>query len=133
MTNTPADGAGNYFSGGDIYLLTAPVGAQWGINRFLSMLCGGSFGIEYEAGREIWIVGMNARRTRLKIFHADAGGFSIVTRSLVGRALFEAVAKAGTGYGRRPLTRGQLRRLCLDGTIEGPWQNAWFQRCLKGA
>ncbi len=108
------------FVTGDIYLLQYPVNGNYGLNRINSMLYSGELGIEYEPGTEIWVVYFNRKRTRLYAFHADLYGYSQIRRRLNhGRFLFELATS-----GKVQITRRELRRLCLDGTLSGPYKNA---------
>lgn len=122
-------GGGGLFASGVICLLEEPVSASWGIRKHYAMLGSGGFGIKYDPGREYWIISLNRSRTRCTCLHVDATGYSLTRRKLhQGRFL-----AALSGQGRRALTRGQLRRLFADGTIEGPDSNPYIAAAASRA
>ena len=115
-------GGGGLFATGRIILLEAPVSAAWGIHKHVSMLESGAFGIKYDPNMEYWILSLNRSKTRCTCLHVDPLGYS-----LARRVLFQASFRARlSGEGARSLTRGQLRRLFADGTVEGPFSNPYI-------
>lgn len=115
-------GGGGLFATGRIMLLEAPVSASWGIHKHFSMLESGAFGIRYDPSQEYWIISLNRQKTRCTMLHVDSTGYSL-TRRILFQAGFRA---ALSGEGARNLTRGQLRRLFADGTVEGPYSNPYI-------
>ena len=68
-----------------------------------------------------------ARGYRLKLFHIDDQGYSLTTRiNYDGR--FEILF---SNDGPKTITRSELQRLILDGTIEGEWHHPRLAcRCI---
>lgn len=114
------------FAAGTIVLVRQPISGRYGILRMWNMLASGTLGVKYDlrAGKELWVITVNRRRTRLRILHVDSFGYELITRiNYAGKfkVLFDDVEAP------MALTRGQLRRLMLDGTTEGDWQSIELQ------
>lgn len=106
---------------GRIYLIRQPVSGRTGIVKLWNMLCAGTLGVKFdvESPEEIWVLMVNRRRNRLRILHVDTWGYELTTRiNFDGR--FDVIFNEG---GPQNITRGELRRLVLDGTVEGSWRS----------
>lgn len=114
------------FMGGTIVLLDTPVPGYYGIHRFRALLESGGLGVTYSGTEELWICALNRPGNRLRIFHVDEFGYSLTTRILYTGSFVMALKQARQG--QIQLTRAQLRRLCLDGTLEGPYANPYVAR-----
>lgn len=115
------------FVTGDIYLIRKPIPGNYGIHKLFDMLVSSQFGIVYDLNTmpEIWLLTTNKRKKRLSILHVECFGYENIVRFLHGNNLFNILFDE-----KAPpitLTRSQLRRLVLDGTVEGTWNNACIQ------
>lgn len=123
-------GENELFGRGRIVMVRRPVDGRWGIRRLFAALTSGTeLGLTYDllSREEIWVVTFSVQRKTMRILHVDEWGYSLITRVLYGRSLFRVMLDKGAMDTLR-LTRGQLRRLVLDGTYEGEWQNAALER-----
>lgn len=113
---------------GPVYLVRTPVSGNWGIPRLSALLSGGTLGIPApDAQGEVCVVFVTRSLTRLKILHVDDCGVSLTTRILWSRRFRVALSDSSAPL---TITRGQLRRLILDGTYEGEWESRFLERRL---
>ena len=115
------------FVTGDIYLIRKPIPVHYCILNLFDMLVSSQFVIAYDLNTmpEIWLLTTNKRKKRLSILHVECFGYENIVRFLHGNNLFNILFDE-----KAPpitLTRSQLRRLVLDGTVEGTWNNACIQ------
>ena len=113
------------FSSGKIYLILTPVNGNCGIPSLYGRLLDGSFGIDItnETG-EIYAVFTTKNHKTLLIFHVDNYG-----KDLTKRRLFKGKFRTMLANSELPLelSREQLKRLVLDGTYIGDWQDPQLQ------
>lgn len=114
------------FTGGTIVLLDTPLPGYYGIHRFRALLESGNLGVSYHGAEELWICALNRMGNRLRIFHVDEFGYSLTTRILYTGSFVMALKEASAG--KITLTREQLRRLCIDGTLSGPYANPYVAK-----
>lgn len=119
------------FVSGDIYLIKRPVPGNVGIHVLFNKAVSGDFGFKYdlERPREIWVVTLNKRRRRLSILHIDDWGYEQIIRYLFSNSPFSMFFENDADFVK--LTRGQLRRLVIDGSVEGGFNNAFVQAHQK--
>lgn len=119
------------FVSGDIYLIKRPVPGNIGIHVLFNKAVSGDFGFKYdlEHPREIWVVTLNKRRRRLSILHIDDWGYEQIVRYLFSNSPFSMFFENDADFVK--LTRGQLRRLVIDGSVEGGFNNAFVQAHQK--
>ena len=115
-------------STGRIFLVLEPVSGRLGLPRLLARLSSNSFNIHWDGEAEITLITTNQRRNRLKILHIDSAGCDLTTRML-NHGTFKVLF--ADGCIPRNLTRGDLERLFVDGTLEGGYQNALSEELLK--
>ncbi len=119
------------FVSGDIYLIKHPVPGNVGIHGLFNKVASGEFGFEFnlEKPREIWVVTLNKRRRRLSILHIDDWGYEQIIRYLFSSSPISLFFDNDADFVK--LTRGQLRRLVIDGSVEGGFNNAFVQAHQK--
>lgn len=114
---------------GKIYLIRKPIDGRLGALKLWNLATSGSLGIDVDiiSGEEVWIVMASNRASRLRIFHIDDQGYSLTTRiNYDGR--FDVLFSED---GPKTLTRSELQRLILDGTVEGDWHHPRLAcRCI---
>lgn len=118
------------FSSGEIYLIMTPVNGNCGIPSLYGRLLAGSFGINIEkALGEIYALFTTANHKMLLILHVDNYGVD-----LTKRRLFKGKFRTILENTENPIsiTREQLKRLVLDGTYIGEWDNAHLQAQMEG-
>lgn len=117
------------FSSGRIYLVREPINGNCGIPTLYGGLLDGRWGVEIEIDplkfEEIYALFTNKRRSMLFVLHVDQVGIDLTKRRLFGHG-FRIVLDGSAGP--VSLTRGQLKRLVLDGTYEGEWESLALQR-----
>lgn len=118
------------FASGDIRLSRMPIDGRMGINSMWAALLAGSFGFKYDGNinNEIWLVTVTRNRQQLRILHADVTGRSLIIRKLWGGCKFLVSFDDGQAF---TLNSAQLRRLVLDGTMEGDYQTTTAELLLR--
>lgn len=112
---------------GKIYLVKTPVKGNAGINLLFSLVVGGTLGISMTDQEEKYVIFFNKKRTRCRILHIDNAGVTLMIRRLFSKK-FQVKLDSGSN---QVLTREQLRRLLLDGTVEGDWQSEFKHFCFQ--
>lgn len=115
---------------GKIYLIKEPVCGRFGIQRLLAMLSQQAFGVAWDGTEEITIVTFNKRRTRCNILHCDFAGIDRTVRQL-NSGTFKVLLQDGELPDR--ISKEDLRRLLLDGTIDGDFVHADVEHYLKNS
>ncbi len=115
-------------STGKIVMILTPVCGRWGIHKLMAKLSSNEFKVNWSATEEITIVTFNRKRTSCKILHADITGVDCTTR-ILNQGRFKIMLDENLIP--RTMTREQLERLLLDGTISGEYQHAITANLLK--
>ena len=129
MCRQTDSGVSQLFASGKLYLIRRPVSGRVGIIRLWDMLCTGELGVDFNpvAKDEVWVLMVNRSRNRLRILHVDQFGYELIVRiNYDGR--FDVVFHEN---GPEKITRIQLRRLVLDGTVEGEWRSIYIKNVLS--
>ena len=107
---------GGLLQSGKILLLSAPQSGCEGPLKLYARLLSGDLGIEQDGREELWVLMTNRRRSRLRLFHIDGGGYSLTVRVLFDRsAVKEGLRLAAEGVSS--LTRRELRLLLRHGSV----------------
>ncbi|MCR5537162.1 MAG: IS66 family insertion sequence element accessory protein TnpB [Succinivibrio sp.] len=115
-------------STGRIFLVLEPVSGRLGIPRLLARLASNSFQFRWNGEDEITVIVTNRRRSILKILHIDATGCDLTTR-ILNHGTFKVLFSEKCIP--RNLTRGDLERLFIDGTLTGEYQNKLSEELLS--
>ena len=118
------------FSSGDIYLIRNPINGNCGINRILGKIVSKEWNIDFDLNnpKEIYVVIPTKSKRTLLIFHYDIYGADITKR-----ILHNSKFKIQLEDTRQPITitRGQLKRLIIDGTYIGEWEAKELESIMK--
>lgn len=117
-------------STGRIVLIKEPISGRFGMPRLLAKLTSNSLKVNWDGEEEITIITFNKRRSIAKILHLDHVGSDLTTRVL-DHGLFKVVLDEEGQHLPQRITREQLERLFVDGTLEGDFQNPLSAHLLK--
>ena len=106
---------------GKIYLVREPVCGRFGLPRMIAKLSSNDFKVGWNGTDEITVVTFNRKCTTCKIVHMDATGADLTSRVLY-HGKFKIMLEQGLIP--RTMSRADLERLIVDGTLEGEYQHA---------
>lgn len=113
---------------GKVLLLNEPVSGRFGLPRLFAKLCSHAADWGWNGEDEFTIVCFNKRHTICKILHVDETGVDCTSR-ILHQGTFKVFLDEGLIP--RALTRYELERLLLDGTLEGPLQHGNVAKKLE--
>ena len=110
----------NLFSTGKIYLIKQPINGNSGVPSLYARLLNGSFGIEITDDEYYAIFSNSSRKLLIIVYKNEAGVGVFKWRLFSGK--FKILIDGNQNEPSK-ITRSQLKRLIMDGTIEGEWQS----------
>ena len=112
---------------GKIYMVKSPIKGNAGINMLDSLVVSGALGISMTDKQEKYVIFFNKSRNRCRILHIDEAGVTLMVRRLFSKK-FQVILDSSDN---QVLTREQLKRLLLDGTVDGDWQSEFRRFCAQ--
>ena len=118
------------FASGQIYLIRNPINGNSGINSILGKILSKEWDVDLDLNnpKEIYVVIPTKNKKTILIFHYDIYGADICKRILHSRKFRIQLEDT-----RQPImiTRGQLKRLIIDGTYTGEWEHKELESIMK--
>jgi hypothetical protein len=115
---------------GRIVMVREPISGRFGMPRLLAALASNSLKVKWDGMSEISVITFNRKKTIAKLIHIDQFGCD-VTQRVLNKGKFKIMLESNLIP--KDLSRSELERLLMDGTVEGEFQNALAEKILKSS